>query len=144
MGPTRDITIVGYGNSELDQYLIRAAEAKGRVVVPHDRPEAGSYYRSDHFSLAKVGIPALYAGTGSDHLENGEEWARAWKEEWNATHYHKPSDEYSENWNLQGAVDDIRLLFRVGVELAYSSDWPNWSEGTEFKTTRDAMMGQEN
>lgn len=139
-GPTRDIFVIGYGNSELDQYLERAAESRGRVVKPNERPEAGSYYRSDHFSLAKIGVPSLYTGTGNDHVEHGEEWMRTWKEEWNSNHYHKPSDEYSPEWNLDGAVDDVRLLFRVAVELAYGSDWPNWSEGTEFKEIRDAMM----
>jgi Zn-dependent M28 family amino/carboxypeptidase len=140
VGPMRDIFVIGYGNSELDQYLVQAAEAKGRVVKPNERPEAGSFYRSDHFSLAKIGVPALYTGTGNDHVEHGEEWTRTWKQEWNASHYHKPSDEYSDAWNLDGAVDDIRLLFQVAVELAYSSDWPAWSEGTEFKAMRDAMM----
>jgi Zn-dependent M28 family amino/carboxypeptidase len=136
----RDIFVIGYGNSELDDYLVRAAQAMGRTVRPNERPEAGSYYRSDHFSLAKIGVPALYTGTGNDHVEHGEEWTREWKTAWNASHYHKPSDEFSPEWDLRGAVDDIRLLFQVGVDLVYSTDFPAWREGTEFKALRDAMM----
>ncbi len=139
-GPMKDIVIVGYGNSELDDYLIAAAETQGRVVVPDPDAEKGYFYRSDQFSLAKVGIPALYTDTGDDHVEHGVEWTRQRKDEWIANHYHKPSDEYTPDWDLRGAVEDLQLLFRVGHRLANETSFPNWSEGNEFKAKRDAAM----
>lgn len=141
LGPMRDVSIVGYGNSELDGYLIDAASHQERVVFPESRPEAGSYYRSDHFSFAKVGVPALYPNAGIDHVEHGAEWTQQRLDEYSANNYHQPSDEYDPNWDLSGAIDDIRLVFRVGYRLANETVFPNWNEGTEFKATRDAMMG---
>ncbi len=141
LGPMRDIAIVGYGNSELDGYFIEAAAFQDRVVNPESRPEAGSYYRSDHFSFAKVGVPALYADAGIDHIEHGPEWTQQQLDDYSANHYHQPSDEYDPNWDLAGAIDDIRLYFRVAYRLANESTFPNWNEGTEFKAIRDAMMG---
>jgi len=140
LGPMHDISIVGYGNSELDDYLVEAAAIQDRVVNPETRPEAGSYYRSDHFNFAKVGVPALYTGSGVDHVEHGPEWTRERSEEYSANHYHQPSDEYDPNWDLSGAIDDIRLFFRIGYRLANETTFPNWNEGTEFKAIRDEMM----
>ena len=141
LGPMHDISVVGYGNSELDQYLIEAAQHQDRVVNPEARPEAGSYYRSDHFNFAKVGVPALYANPGVDHKVHGPEWTREWRDNYSANHYHQPSDEYDPNWDLSGAIDDLRLYFRVAYRLANETTFPNWSEGTEFKAIRDEMMG---
>jgi Zn-dependent M28 family amino/carboxypeptidase len=139
-GRVRDIFIVGYGNSELDDYLIDAARTQERVVKPDPQPEKGYFYRADHFSFAKQGIPVLYTDTGDDHVERGVEWMRDRKDAWTATHYHQPSDEYSEEWDLVGAIDDLQLLFIVGHRLANESTFPQWLEGTEFKARRDAMM----
>jgi Zn-dependent M28 family amino/carboxypeptidase len=141
-GPMKDITIVGYGKSELDDYVKEAAAEQGRIVKPNPTPERGSFYRSDHFSFAKQGIPSLYTGTGNDHVEHGEEWTRALKEKYNAENYHKPSDEFDPNWDLRGAVDDLRLLFKVGYKLSMESTFPQWSEGTEFKAKRDTDMSK--
>ena len=138
LGPMNDITVVGYGNSELDDLVEEAAEAAGRVVRPDPEPEKGYYYRSDHFSFAKEGIPALYTDSGIDHVEHGEQWTRQQRQVYLDNHYHKPSDEYDPAWDLQGTVDDLRLLFIVGHRLATSSAFPNWREGTEFKAKRDA------
>jgi Zn-dependent M28 family amino/carboxypeptidase len=140
LGPMNDISIVGYGNSELDQYLMAAAEHQDRVVNPESRPEAGSYYRSDHFNFAKVGVPALYASPGVDHMVHGPEWTKEWRDDYSANHYHQPSDEYDPSWDLSGAIDDLRLYFRVAYRLANETTFPNWSEGTEFKAIRDEMM----
>jgi Zn-dependent M28 family amino/carboxypeptidase len=140
LGPMHDISIVGYGNSEIDDYLIEAAAHQDRVVNPESRPEAGSYYRSDHFNFAKVGVPALYANPGIDHVENGPEWTQQWRDEYSANHYHQPSDEYDPDWDLSGAINDLRLYFRVAYRLANEATFPNWSEGNEFKAARDAMM----
>jgi Zn-dependent M28 family amino/carboxypeptidase len=140
-GPMNDIVVIGYGASELDDYLAAAAESQDRVLVPDTDAEKGYYYRSDHFSLAKQGVPALYTGTGDDHVEHGPEWTRKEKDAWTAQHYHRPSDEFSEAWDLTGAVDDIKLWFIIGYTIANESTFPNWSEGSEFKAIRDAYMG---
>ncbi|MEE8583843.1 MAG: M28 family metallopeptidase [Acidobacteriota bacterium] len=140
LGPMKDITVIGYGNSDLDDYLDEAARQDGRTVRGDPEPEKGYYYRSDHFSFAKVGIPALYTDAGIDHVEHGEEWTRQKREEYIANNYHRVSDEYDPSWDMSGAVDDLRILFSVGYRIANSSDYPNWREGTEFKATRDADM----
>jgi Zn-dependent M28 family amino/carboxypeptidase len=139
-GKMKDITIIGYGNSELDDYLKEAAANQGRTVRANPTPEKGSFYRSDHFSFAKQGIPALYPSNGVDHVEHGEEWTLAQEEKYTAEKYHEPSDEYDPNWDLSGAIDDIRLLFMVGYKLSMESSFPNWKEGTEFKALRDTDM----
>jgi Zn-dependent M28 family amino/carboxypeptidase len=140
-GATHDYTIIGHGNSELDDYAVRANELLGRVVKPNPEPEKGSFYRSDHFPLAKRGVPAHYGGAGHDNIEHGEDWGRAQSDAWLAENYHRVTDEYSPDWDLAGAMQDISVWFRIGLELAYSTAFPGWNEGTEFKATRDAMMG---
>jgi Zn-dependent M28 family amino/carboxypeptidase len=142
-GPTSDVTVVGYGMSELDDFLQVAADAAGRTLAPDPEPEKGSYFRSDHFEFAKRGVPSLYPDAGVQDLEHGEQWARERREEYTRDHYHKPSDEYDPSWNLEGAVEDLRLMFSVGHALATGDAWPNWRPGTEFRTVRDGMMGYE-
>jgi Zn-dependent M28 family amino/carboxypeptidase len=139
-GPTRDVTVVGLGQSELDDYLADAVKAQGRTIRPDPTPSAGSYYRSDHFNFAKVGVPALYPDAGIDNIEHGEAWAKEQAEHYRADQYHKPSDEYDPNWNLEGALEDLELVFAVGFRLANEQTWPNWEQGSEFKARRDAMM----
>lgn len=136
-GKMKDITIIGFGNSELDDYVKEAAEEQSRRVRPDPKPEKGSFYRSDHFPFAKEGIPALYTTTGINHVEHGEEWTLAQKDKYTAEKYHKPSDEYDPDWDLSGAIDDLRLLFKVGYRLTKAKTFPNWKEGTEFKAKRD-------
>jgi Zn-dependent M28 family amino/carboxypeptidase len=140
-GPTSDVTVVGYGMSELDDVLQAAAEAVGRTLAPDPEPEKGHYFRSDHFEFAKRGVPSLYPDAGVQDLEHGEEWARKRREEYTRDRYHKPSDEYDPSWNLEGAVQDLRLMFSVGHDLATGDLWPNWRDGSEFKARRDEMMG---
>ena len=140
-GPTRDITVIGLGNSELDDYVTEAAAAHARVVLPDPEPEKGFFYRSDHFNFAVQGVPALYTDQGIDHVEHGEEYGRRMREDYTANRYHKPSDEFDEGWDLEGAVADLRLLFEVGYRLAQEATWPNWREGNEFRARRDEMMG---
>ena len=139
-GPMRDVTVIGLGNSELDDYLEAAASAVGRTLRPDPEPEKGYYYRSDHFSFAKVGVPALYADAGIDHVEHGEAWTLQQREAYVADDYHKPSDEYNPSWDLSGSIEDLHLLFNVGYALASSDDFPNWRDGNEFKSIRDADL----
>ncbi|MDX1579327.1 MAG: M28 family metallopeptidase, partial [Gemmatimonadota bacterium] len=139
-GPTRDVTVVGHGMSELEQVLATAAEAQGRRLRPDSEPEKGFFYRSDHFEFAKRGVPALYMEGGIDYVEGGEEYGHRMRREWTEQRYHKPADEFDESWNLEGAIQDLRLLFRVGYRLANGEMWPEWYEGTEFRATREAMM----
>lgn len=137
-GKMKDIVVVGMGQSELEDHLKAEAEAVGRYLSPEPNPVAGYYFRSDHFCFAKVGIPALYTNTGIDHIEKGKEYGQQLQEEYVAKYYHKPSDEYdSSRWNLEGAVDDLKLLFNVGKRLAFENTWPQWKEGSEFKAVRE-------
>ena len=140
-GPMRDITVVGIGNSELDDYLEEAAAAVGRTLRPDPEPEKGFFYRSDHFSFAKVGIPSLYTDAGIDHVEHGVEWTLEQREDYTLNRYHKPSDEFDPSWDLTGALDDLGLLFRTGYRIADSDEWPNWRDGNEFRAIRDADLG---
>jgi Zn-dependent M28 family amino/carboxypeptidase len=138
IGRTRDFVVTGMGNSELEDVLRPIAEAQGRTLVPESAPEKGFYYRSDHFNFAKAGVPALYAKGGTDHIEKGEAYGRAWSEEYGANRYHKPADEFDPAWDLSGMVEDLNALYQVGRQLADSDRWPNWYEGNEFRAVRDA------
>ena len=139
-GRMKDIRIVGYGQSELDDYVKAYAEEVGRVVLPNPTPEKGSFFRSDHFPFAKQGVPALSAGSGIQHLEKGEEWGLAQTEKYIREKYHKPSDEYDPNWDLTGMLDDLNMYFSIGYRLSMEETFPNWKEGSEFKLKRDADM----
>ena len=141
-GPMNDVTVVGMGASELDDYLADAAARVGRTLRPDPEPEKGYYYRSDHFSFAKVGVPSLYTDSGIDHVEHGEEWTLARRADYVANRYHKPSDEFDPSWDLTGAMDDLELLFRVGYRIAAGEEWPNWREGNEFRAIRDRDLGR--
>lgn len=138
LGRMNDITVVGYGLSDLDQYIEAAAKEEGRIVNPDPTPEKGSYFRSDHFPFAKQGIPAVYPSAGTDSIEHGREWALAQRDKYTVEKYHKPSDEFDPTWDLSGAIDDLRLLFKVGYRLAMDTAFPNWKEGTPYKAKRDA------
>ena len=139
-GRTRDVTVVGFGNSELDDYIVAAANEQGRTVHADPEPEKGYFYRSDHFSFALQGVPALDPEDGIDNREHGAAWGKEQREKWIAEKYHKPSDEYEASWNLTGAAEDVQLYFAVGYRLASERVWPNWRAGNEFKAKRDAMM----
>ncbi len=140
-GPTKDLIVIGHGQSELDDYVEVVAKNQGRYIVPDQDPEKGYFFRSDHFSFAKIGIPAMYAEGGLDSEANGKEWGRTQKEAYTANRYHKPSDEYNpETWDLHGMVKDSQLFYQVGYTLAGESTFPKWKEGSEFKSIRDAYM----
>ncbi|HEY2824077.1 MAG TPA: M28 family metallopeptidase [Gemmatimonadales bacterium] len=140
-GRTKDITVVGLGNSELDDYITQAAKDQGRTVRPDPEPEKGLYYRSDHFSFAKQGLPALDPDGGVDNIEHGEAWQREQMDKYTSQDYHQPSDQWDPTWNLSGMVEDLQLLLSVGQRLASESTFPNWRVGNEFRAARDKMMG---
>ena len=137
-GPMRDVIVVGYGNSELEKMLDKAATRRGQYLAPEEHPERGYFYRSDHFSLAKKGVPMLYFESGSDSYEHGRAWGQQQSENYTAHAYHKPADEYDPDWNLKGAAMDLQLGLELGLQLANSHDWPNWYQGNEFRAIRDA------
>jgi len=140
LGPTRDITVVGLGNSTLDEILQEAAQIQGRTVRPDPEPEKGFFYRSDHFSLAKQGIPSLYTDPGVDYIDKPEDWGLKLREEYTNNRYHKPADEYDPSWDLSGMVEDLRLLFRVGYQIANQDTYPEWKFGTEFRALREQQL----
>jgi len=137
-GKTKDITVVGQGQNELEDYLKEAAAKVDREISFEAHPEAGSYYRSDHFNFAKVGIPSLYAGGGKDIIGREKGSGVKIEEEYTKAHYHRPSDEFDAKvWVLDGAIADLQLLFQVGKRLAFTSKWPEWKTGSEFKAIRE-------
>jgi len=138
-GPMRDVVVVGHGSSELEEILAVAAEDQDRYIEPEPSPEAGFYYRSDHFNFARAGIPALYAKGGVDHREHGREYGEAWALDYRDNRYHKPADEYDPEWDLTGVMEDFELLYKVGRHIADGDEWPNWYEGNEFRAIRDAQ-----
>jgi Zn-dependent M28 family amino/carboxypeptidase len=138
-GPSRDLVVVGYGASELEDELAAVAEPLGKRLTPDPNPEAGYFYRSDHISLAKRGVPMLYADAGEDLVEGGPEAGAAAAEAYRAGRYHAVGDEYSPAWRLDGLAELVRILHDVGEGLADSDRWPNWYEGNEFRSLRDSM-----
>jgi len=137
-GPTRDVVVVGYGSSELEDILRKKAAQQGREVKPELHPERGGYYRSDHFNFAKKGVPMLYAEAGSDHAELGPGYIESKSDEYLKLRYHSPLDEVQGDWDLRGLAQDIELWFNIGLEVADGDAWPNWYEGNEFRAIRDA------
>ncbi|MCC2545650.1 M28 family metallopeptidase [Hymenobacter sp. BT175] len=139
-GPMRDVTVIGYGQSELDAYARDAAGEQGRYVLPDQHPEKGSFYRSDHFSFAKVGVPALYASGRAESWTRGKEYIEQRRQAYEAKSYHQPSDEFDSRWDLRGMEQDARLLFWVGKLLANETTFPQWKPGSEFKAIREKSM----
>ena len=134
---TKDIIIVGQDQSELEEYLKEAAKKAGRVISYETHPEAGQYYRSDHFNFAKAGIPALMTSNGVDVIRKEPGYGQKVDDEYTEKHYHRPSDEYDpKKWTFDGGIEDIKLLFQVGKRLAFEEKMPQWKEGSEFKAKR--------
>ncbi len=136
---SRDMIVIGYGASELEGLLDGVASAHGRYLRPDAEPEKGYFYRSDHISLAKKGVPMLYADGGIDLVNGGETAGRAFADDYTANRYHKPGDEYATSWDMSGMIDTLNILFETGDALATSSEWPNWNDGNEFRAIRDAQ-----
>ena len=138
-GRTRDMTIVGFGQSELDDVAADVAARLGRVLAPDPEPEKGFYYRSDHFSFAKAGIPAFYGDPGVEYIDKPEGYGIEKRNEYTTNDYHKVSDEVKPDWDLSGALEDLTFLYHMGARLAAGDDWPAWSETSEFRAIREAQ-----
>jgi Zn-dependent M28 family amino/carboxypeptidase len=139
-GPSRDVVLVGAGQNELEDDLARAAYAQGRTVTPDPKSERGFFYRADHFSLARRGVPTLLLmalGGGEDLVSGGRKAGDAWVADYTARCYHEPCDAWSPNWDLRGAAQDVELLYRIGRDLGDSRRWPKWRPTSEFKLIRD-------
>ncbi len=139
-GRTKDMTVIGLGNSTLDDILKRVLATDERVIRPDAEPEKGFYYRSDHFEFAKQGVPALYVDAGVEYIGKPAGYGMQKRDEYTTRDYHRVSDEVNPDWDLSGAVDDLRALFRVGYVAAQMDGMPQWKPGTEFKAKRDSMM----
>ena len=137
IGKTSDISVVGYGNSELEDYLKVAADKQGRTLKPGSSPEKGYFYRSDHFSFAKVGVPVLYAESGSSYIGKEEGYGEAAAKDYTSNRYHKVADEFESDWDYSGAIEDMEMLYDIGTTIANERTFPNWYEGNEFRSIRD-------
>lgn len=136
-GPAKNLTVIGKGKSQLDLYLEAAAKSEGRTPEMEPTPEKGFYYRSDHFSFAKLGVPMVYFEGGDDLVTGGKAAAMAAAEDYEKNRYHAPGDEFDEKWDWSGVMSDLKLYYRVGRMLAMTDAWPNWNEGDEFRAVRD-------
>jgi len=139
-GRARDLEVIGYGNTTIEDVARDLLAKDGRIMVPDLQPEKGGFYRSDHFEFAKVGVPSFYAGGGEDIIGKPEGYGHMRRDEYVANDYHKVTDEIKPWWDLSGAAQDADLLFRIGQNLAKTDQWPQWKPGCEFKARRDAMM----
>jgi len=139
-GRTKDLVIIGLGNSTLDDITQEAAQAQGRTIKPDPESEKGYFYRSDHFEFAKEGVPALYTDTGVEFIGKPAGYGEQKRDEYTSRDYHKVSDEIKPDWDLSGAVEDAQLLFDVGYRVALGDRWPEWKPGTEFKAKREEML----
>jgi Zn-dependent M28 family amino/carboxypeptidase len=139
-GRTKDITVIGLGASDLDDYLRDAAAEQSRTLRPDPEAEKGFYYRSDHFNFAKQGVPALYTDNGVEFIGKPAEYAKQKRDEYTDHDYHAPSDQIKPDWDLAGAVEDAELMAAVGYRVANAETFPEWKAGNEFKAKRDGML----
>lgn len=139
-GRTSDIGFIGLGKSTLDDVVVAAARQQGRTVTPDDQPEKGGFYRSDQFSFAKIGVPAIYLKAGVRHPGHDAAWGRALHEQYTKERYHQPSDQIDASWNLDGAVDDVRLMAVVLLRVADQPRLPEWHKGDEFEAARKQAL----
>ena len=141
-GLTNDFAVTGKGQNDLEDYVNDFASQQDKKVVGDKNPGAGSYYRSDHFNFAKVGVPALDINTGAESTQHGLAWGKQQQKEYNDKHYHQPSDNYSPRMNAEGMAQVASLLFNVGNKLANENTFPGWKAGSEFKAIRERSMGK--
>jgi Zn-dependent M28 family amino/carboxypeptidase len=141
-GRTKDVRIIGLGASTLDDDAAAIAQAQGRTITPDQAPEKGSYYRSDHFEFAKVGVPALYPKRGLDYVGQPAGWGAKFEAEFDLKNYHKVTDEVKPDWTFEGGAQDAAFLVQLITRVADADTWPTWRPGNEFKAKRDAMMAE--
>ncbi len=141
-GPTRDVSVIGWGASDLQSALEAAARGQGRQLVPEPTPQDGLYFRSDHFNFAKGGVPGLYFKLGIDDRDRGASWGQAQRDEYYARRYHKSADRYEPGVDLRGGLEDLQLLYAVGDAVSRSGRWPQWSADSEFRATRERSLRQ--
>ena len=139
-GVSRDIEVIGYGNSTLDDLAAAILQKTNRILVPDTEPQKGYLYRSDHFEFAKQGVPAFYTHSGKDIIGPTAGYGKKRSDDYTSEDYHKVSDEIKPWWDFEGAATDARLFFELGREVANTSKWPEWKPGTEFKAKREAML----
>ncbi len=139
-GRTRDVSVIGLGKSTLDDVVRSVAAWQGRVVKGDPFPDRGSFYRSDHFELAKAGVPATYLDEGTDYVGRPPGWGKEMLDAWNDKHYHQPSDEWRDDYDLSGMVEDTQLLLHVAVSVANAGEMPRWRKGDEFEAARDKAL----
>jgi Zn-dependent M28 family amino/carboxypeptidase len=139
-GKTKDMVLIGLGNTTLDDVATAVLQAHGRTVEADAEPEKGFFYRSDHFEFAKQGVPALDPDSGTHYIDKPEAYGIEKRNYYTEHDYHKPSDEVKPDWDLSGAVEDLRVFFEIGYQVAQAERYPEWKPGTEFKAKRDAMM----
>ena len=136
IGRTHDVNVIGYGKSNLDAIVVAVAKTQKRIVTPDHFPDRGYYYRSDQFSLAKIGVPGVYLHSGIEVVGKPAGWGKQQLDKWVEKIYHQPSDEYSKDWDLSGALEDTRLLYEVGRRIANQANMPAWTAGDEFEAAR--------
>lgn len=139
-GRTKDLTLVGLGASDLDDYARDAAAEQGRIIRGDPEPEKGYYYRSDHFNFAKQGVPALDPDEGLEYIGKPPEFGEKVRREYTDRDYHQPSDIVRPDWELTGAREDLKVFFAVGYRVAEADALPGWKPGNEFKAKRDEML----
>jgi Zn-dependent M28 family amino/carboxypeptidase len=137
-GRTRDMAVMGLGQSQMDDYLRDALKADGRVVIGDEEPEKGMFYRSDQLNFARKGVPVLFARGGFDKLDGGKDAGRKAYDEFTHEHYHKPADRYDPHWDWSGVIEDVKALYAVGQRLADESTFPQWAQDSEFRAAREA------
>jgi Zn-dependent M28 family amino/carboxypeptidase len=141
-GKMSDVAVIGHGSSQLEDIVAEIAADSGRTVTPEATPEKGFYYRSDHFNFAKKGVPVLYARGGTVDREHGADYVAQRNADYVANRYHSPADEVRDDWDVDAAVEDLQLFYRIGEHIADSEVWPQWYEGNEFRAIREASLAE--
>jgi Zn-dependent M28 family amino/carboxypeptidase len=141
IGRTHDMQIIGFGQSQMDDYLKDALAPQNRTIASDTEPEKGYFYRSDQLNFAQHGVPVLYARGGFDKLDGGKDAGRAAYDDYTRSHYHKPADRFDPNWDYSGVVEDMQALYAVGRRLADETTWPPWAQDSEFRAARESPQG---
>jgi Zn-dependent M28 family amino/carboxypeptidase len=141
-GPSRDFTTSGSAKQELLDELVATGQRWNLNYVTDPKPEAGHFFRSDHFPFAKRGVPAISFGSGEDKVDGGVAAGKAEQEAYTRDRYHQPADQWESTWTFAGMARDLQVLYTLGNDLANSNRWPNWSQDSEFRAARDATAAE--